>query len=120
MRATRIVKSSGAIRGVRGAHVRQERGMRERQERRREQRSAYARREARPAKGRLNNGVVALMRDANEIGSGACMRQERGVQQRSAPFRRYSTLGFGLRQENRRAVQHFACSCPLSYLVPSY
>jgi len=35
---------------------------------------------------RLNNGAAALMREANEINSGAHARQERGVRERSAAF----------------------------------
>ena len=65
-----------------------------------------------PAKGFLKNGAAALMREANEIGSGsgsgACARQGRGVRRRSAPFRSCSSLGFGLLEENRKAVQRFA------------
>ena len=59
-----------------------------------------------PAKGLLKNGAAALMREANEIGSGsgACARQGRGVRRRSASFRSCSSLGFGLLEENRRAV----------------
>ena len=55
------------------------------------------------------------MREANEIGSGsgACARQERGVRRRSAPFRSCSSLGFGLLEENRKAVQRFARLCSL-------
>jgi len=64
-------------------------------------------RDGRP-KGGLNNGAAALMRETNEIGSGARARQERGVLKRSAPHRSYSSLDFDLRQENRRAVQRFA------------
>ena len=66
-----------------------------------------------PAKGFLKNGAAALMREANEIGSGsgACARQGRGVRRRSAPFRSCSSLGFGLLEENRRAVQRFARLC---------
>ena len=66
-----------------------------------------------PAKGLLKNGAAALMREANEIGSGsgACARQGRGVRRRSAPFRSCSSLGFGLLEENRRAVQRFARLC---------
>ena len=50
------------------------------------------------------------MREANEIGSGsgACARQGRGVRRRSASFRSCTSLGFGLLEENRRAVQRFA------------
>jgi len=66
-----------------------------------------------PAKGFLKNGTAALMREANEIGSGsgACARQGRGVRRRSALFRSCSSLGFGLLEENRRAVQRFARLC---------
>jgi len=55
------------------------------------------------------------MREANEIGSGsgACARQGRGLSRRSAPFRSCSSLGFGLLEENRRAVQRFARLCSL-------
>ena len=65
------------------------------------------------AKGFLKNGAAALMREANEIGSGsgACARQGRGVRRRSAPIRSCSSLGFGLLEENRRAVQRFARLC---------
>ena len=49
-------------------------------------------------------------------GSGACARQGRGVCRRSAPFRSCSSLGFGLLEENRRAVQRFARLCSLSGL----
>ena len=52
-----------------------------------------------PAKGRLKNG------------GGACARQGRGVRRRSAPFRSCSSLGFGLLEGNRRAVQRFARLC---------
>ena len=64
----------------------------------------------RPAKGFLKNGAAALMREANEIGSGsgACARQGREVRRRSALFRSCSSLCFGLLEENRRAVQRFA------------
>ena len=67
----------------------------------------------RPAKGFLKNEAAALMREANEIGSGsgACARQGRGVRRRSAPFRSCSSLGFSLLEENRRAVQRFARLC---------
>jgi len=34
-----------------------------------------------------------------------------GVRRRSAPFRSWSSLGFGLLEENRRAVQRFARLC---------
>ena len=70
-----------------------------------------------PAKGFLKNGAAALMREANEIGSGsgACARQGRGVRRRSAPFRSCSSLGFGLLEENRRAVQRLARLCLLCY-----
>ena len=56
------------------------------------------------------------MREANEIGSGsgACARQGRGVRRRSVSFRSCSSLGFGLLEENRRAVQRFARLCLLS------
>ena len=63
------------------------------------------------AKGRLNNGTAALMREANEIGSGARARQECGVRQRSAAFRTYSSLGFDLRGQERRMVQLFERLC---------
>jgi len=61
----------------------------------------------------LKNGAAALMRKAIETGSGsgACARQGRGVRRRSAPFRSCSSLGFGLLEENRRAVQRFARLC---------
>ena len=60
------------------------------------------------------------MREANEIGSGsgACARQGRGVRRRSAPFRSCSSLGFGLLEENRRAVQRFARLCSLASPAP--
>jgi len=53
---------------------------------------------------------------ANEIGSGsgACARQGRGVRRRGASFRSCSSLGFGLLEENKRAVQRFARLCLLS------
>ena len=59
---------------------------------------AYRRVARGPAKGFLKNGAAALMREANEIGSGsgACARQGRGVRRRSASFRSCSSLGFGL------------------------
>ena len=74
---------------------------------------AYRRVARGPAKGLLKNGAAALMREANEISSGseACARQGRGVRRRSAPFRSCSSLGFGLLEENRRAVQRFARLC---------
>ena len=64
-----------------------------------------------PAKGRLKNKAAALMREANEIGSGngACARQGRGVRRRSATFQ----MGFDSLEENRRAVQRFARLCLL-------
>jgi len=65
-----------------------------------------------PSKGRLSNGAPALMREANEISSGAHARQKRGVRQRSAPFRNFSSPGFKLREKNRRVVQRFARLCP--------
>jgi len=60
------------------------------------------------------------MREANEIGSGsgACARQGRGVRRRSASFRSCSYLGFGLLEENRRAVQCLARLC--SYIPGGY
>ena len=76
---------------------------------------AYRRVARGPAKGFLKNPAAALMREANKIGSGsgACARQGRGVRRRSAFFRSCSSLGFGLLEENRRAVQHFARLCSL-------
>ena len=55
------------------------------------------------------------MREANEIGSGsgACAWQGCGVRRRSASFRSCSSLGFGLLEDNRRAVQRFARLCSL-------
>jgi len=78
---------------------------------------AYRRVARGPAKGFLKNGAAALMREANEIGSGsgACARQGRGVRRRSASFRSCSSLGFGLLEENRRAVQRFARLCSYSF-----
>ena len=75
-----------------------------------------------PTKGFLKNGAAALMREANEIGSssGPCARQGRGVRRRSAPFRSCSSLGFGLLEENRRAVQRFARLCSYIFLDGVY
>jgi len=67
-----------------------------------------------PAKERFKIGAAALMREANEIGSGseACAKQGRGLRRRSDSFRNCSSLGFGLLEGNRRAVQHFAPGLP--------
>jgi len=51
------------------------------------------------------------MRKANEIGGGACARQGRGVHQKSAPFKSFSSLGFDLREEDRRGPALRASVC---------
>jgi len=75
-----------------------------------------------PAKGRPNNRATALMREANEIGSGsgARARQGRGVRQRRAPFQSAAHWALtydkrtGGRSSHSRAYVHCGRKAPKS------